>query len=121
MFDLKRPCAECPFRRSRAAAYGLRPQRLEDIRTAPAFQCHKTLGSIQMSEDAGSVQRHSGDRPQQCAGLMAVLHASGQPNQIMQVAQRMGVFDAAVIDPTDTFDDWAAIEIAHAAGEMDRM
>ncbi|NEI52701.1 hypothetical protein GR217_34345 [Rhizobium leguminosarum] len=92
MFDLKRPCRNCPFRQGQGERFRLHPDRLRDIVEAPAFQCHKT---VDYSEDEPA----PGDRPQQCAGLMAVLHRSDRPNQIMQVASRISDFDPAALDP----------------------
>lgn len=112
MFDLKRPCKDCPFRRSRAGAYRLKPERLEEIRTATAFQCHKTA-----DYSAGDDEGRSGDKPQQCAGLMAVLHAQKTPNQIMQVAQRLISYDPGRIETLDTFPTWEDVQKAHGRQE----
>lgn len=95
MFDLKRPCVNCPFRIGQGSRFQLHPQRLEEIFEATAFQCHKTVDYSNFEDE----DARSGDRPQQCAGLMAVLHRSGQHNQIMQVAGRLSDFDAALVDP----------------------
>jgi hypothetical protein len=92
MFDLKRPCVNCPFRKGVGETFQLHPERLREIFNATAFQCHKT---VDYSDDEPS----SGDRPQQCAGLMAVLHRSDRHNQIMQVAERLGHFDPSTVDP----------------------
>lgn len=93
MFDLKRPCVTCPFRKGQGSRFQLHPKRIRDIVDAPAFQCHNTV-----DYDAPRSKR-AGDRPQQCAGLMAVLHRTGQHNQIMQVAERISAFDPATVDP----------------------
>lgn len=82
MSDLKNPCDGCPFRRANASVFSFTAARLEQIRAAPAFQCHRTLRG----------------RPQQCAGLMATLHRDGEPNQIMQVAERLGALNPEEID-----------------------
>lgn len=94
MFDLKRPCVNCPFRRGQGSLFQMHPDRLAEIIAAVAFQCHKT---VDYSSYEG--EGRAGDRPQQCAGLMAVLHRAGQPNQIMQVASRLGFLDPAAVDP----------------------
>ena len=104
MFDLKRPCSDCPFTRSHASAYQLPPERLADIKAAPAFQCHKTLDSVSKTPCA----------PQQCAGLMAVLHANGTPNAIMQVASRIIDHNPADINTDNTFSSWEDVCEAHA-------
>lgn len=109
MFDLKRPCVNCPFRIGVGSTFALHPERLADIFAAPAFQCHKTV-DYENYEDA---EARSGDRPQQCAGLMAVLHRSDRHNQIMQVAERLTDFDPATVDPER--EAYASIEAATAA------
>lgn len=91
MFDLKRPCMNCPFRKGQGELFGLR--NLDDIFAAPAFQCHKTV-----DYSIGDKGR-PGDNPQQCAGLMAILHREGKPNQIMQVGERLDRFDPEQLDP----------------------
>lgn len=110
MFALKRPCANCPFRRGAGEAFGLGRERLEEIAEAPAFQCHKTLS---WTDDGSSAP---GQRPQQCAGLMAVLHREGRDNQIMQVAQRLRALDPSLLDPRgEAYDTWAEALAAHEA------
>ncbi len=76
MFKLTRPCANCPFRKSQGHLFGLHPERLQEILEAPAFQCHKTV-----DYDTESGVGVAGDKPQQCAGLMGLLHKAGRPNQ----------------------------------------
>jgi len=99
MFDRKRPCVGCPFRRGQGSQFRMSPERLEEIRTGPAFQCHKTL---------------DGNRPQQCAGLMAVLRREGDDNQIMQVAARLGAAEFGGLDPRgEAYASWAEVQDAH--------
>lgn len=99
MFKLKRPCANCPFLKSQGKNFNLGADRVREIVHAPAFQCHKTVDYD--AEEGSSLQ---GDKPQQCAGLMSVLHKSGQPNQIMRVAERISDFDATRLDHDLTYD-----------------
>lgn len=109
MFDLKRPCVNCPFRKGQGSLFRLHPERLRDIVTATAFQCHKTVDYDNYHDAEG----RAGDRPQQCAGLMTVLHRSGEPNQIMQIAERLTDFDPATLDPNG--EAYASIKEALAA------
>lgn len=92
MFDLKRPCNNCPFRKGQGSLFALGAERVAGIVDGPAFQCHKT---VDYSEDAAL----PGDRPQQCAGLMAVLNRSNRLNTIMQVASRLGHLSLDALDP----------------------
>lgn len=98
MFDLKSPCADCPFRIGYGERFRLGEMRLREIMTAEAFQCHKTV-DYSVTDDNGFEKPHAGDNPQQCAGLMAVLHRIDRPNTIMQIASRLGHLDLDAIDP----------------------
>jgi hypothetical protein len=114
VFDLTRPCVNCPFRVGQGSRFQLAPERLQGIINAVAFQCHKTV-------DYSDEEPRAGDKPQQCAGLMAVLHRSNRHNQIMQVAERLGAFDSNKLDPEA--EAYASIEetlAAHAGKEPDR-
>lgn len=104
MFDLKQPCVSCPFRIGQGELFRLELERLQEIVAAVAFQCHKT---VDYSDDEAPA---SGSRPQQCAGLMAILHREGRLNQIMQVAQRLGVLDTSQLDPKQ--EAYASLEDA---------
>jgi hypothetical protein len=88
MFDLKKPCNNCPFLKTQGRLFGLSRLRLKGIFRSPAFQCHKTLNG----------------RPQQCAGIMSVLHKSNKPNSIMDVAEAMTDWRAADLDHTNTYN-----------------
>lgn len=88
--------------------------RLREIREAPAFQCHKTVDYDGVEDEDGEVIPSVGDRPQQCAGLMTVLHRIGEPNSIMRVAMRLGQFDPSTLDPErEVYTTWAKVAKAH--------
>lgn len=108
MFDLRRPCSNCPWRKGQGSLFALTKERIAGILGGTAFQCHKTV-----DYGGDDCAPSPGDRPQQCAGLMAVLHRSGQPNQIMQVASRLGAIDLDAVDPDGTA--YASLEEAARA------
>ena len=113
MFDLKRPCVNCPFRKGQGECFRLNRLRLREIRRAVAFQCHKTVDYE--TEDR---EKRQGDRPQQCAGLMAVLAREGEANQITQVAGRFGV-DLSGLDPdNEAYESWDAAVAAHCGEDQ---
>lgn len=111
MFDLKRPCKNCPFLKSQGHLFRLGEERVRGIVDAPAFQCHKTLDF-----DADDGEGRAGDQPQQCAGLMALLHKEGRANQIMRVAERISNFDASKIDASGVYDSTEDAIAAHEEG-----
>src|SRR5262245_45443771 len=97
-FDLTRPCADCPFRSDRT--FGLLPARVREILGNPkghkwwpaaSFPCHKT---IDYSSDRTIIPKTA----QQCAGVMAILHREGRPNDAMQLAERMGMWSPSKLD-----------------------
>jgi hypothetical protein len=99
MFALKKPCVNCPFKKSSGGLFGLRKERLLEIFEAPAFQCHKSV-------DYSSDEPTHGDNPIQCAGLIALHHKEGNANQITQVATRLIGYNPAIIDGSDVFDSY---------------
>lgn len=109
-FDLKRPCSNCPFRHD-VAPY-IRPERAQEIGSAllqgKSFACHKTVA---YDEDGNHVQRRE-HLEQHCAGAMIVLAYMERPNQLMQVASRIGVLDLSSLDMGApvfrTMQDWYA-------------
>ncbi|URJ76316.1 hypothetical protein MF621_004022 (plasmid) [Bacillus velezensis] len=83
-FDLKTPCKDCPFIKGSRTNISLPHERIEeivnDIRDDKSFICHKTL-ELQKSD-----QQH-------CGGAMIFLEREERPNQIMRIAERIGVYD----------------------------
>ena len=113
MFDLKRPCIDCPFRKGVGERFQLPPLRLREIKHAVAFQCHRTVDYENFDDD----EKRQGKKPQQCAGLMAVLIREDCPNSIMQVAERFGR-DLSGIDPErEAYESWNEVLKAHCPEE----
>ena len=113
MFDLKRPCMNCPFRKGQGEHFGLSRLRLREIKRGDAFQCHATVDYDNFDDP----EKRSGDRPQQCAGLMAVLLREGETNTIMQLAERLAGIRFDDLDPEhEAYETWAQVLAAHAKG-----
>lgn len=110
MFKLTRPCASCPFKPGQGERFQLCKERLREIMTAPAFQCHKTV-----DYDA-EYEGRAGDHPQQCAGLMILLHRADRPNQIMQVGERLKGFDPARLELSAGYPSIFSAVRAHLQG-----
>jgi hypothetical protein len=84
-FDLKRPCANCPFRK--VGAIELHPQRLPSIvagllaNDRDWFKCHKTLHLPRDRRDS------------QCVGSMVYLLKVDAPSVSMRMAAAFGWLD----------------------------
>lgn len=113
MFDLKKPCGNCPFRKGQGERFNLGTERCLEILNGEAFQCHKTV-DYRYEDDP---YKRQGKKPQQCAGVMSLLHRAGLPNQIMRVAERLGAADFSKLDHTDVYGDMAEAIEAHSAGQ----
>jgi hypothetical protein len=112
MFGLKRPCKTCPFRKGAGRGFGLRADRLAEIFEAPAFQCHDTV-DYDAWEDGGD---RAGRKPQQCAGLIALLEKEGRRNNITQVAARMMGYDPARVDGSEVYENIEECVADHGFG-----
>lgn len=111
MFDLKRPCSNCPFRKGQGELFQFPLLRLWEIKHATAFQCHKTVDYNHFDDS----DKRQGKHPQQCAGLMAILQRENCANSIMQVAERFDI-DLSGLDPdNDAYACWDDVLSAHGA------
>lgn len=82
-FDLKTPCIDCPFIKGSRTNVSLRKGRIEgiidDLRKDMSFICHKTIDKPQREQ-------------QHCAGALIFLEREDRPNQMMRIAERLGLY-----------------------------
>jgi hypothetical protein len=94
-FDLVRPCAKCPFR-SDIEPY-LHAERGWELRKAilndATFACHET-----MVETEGGEDMTEGPNSQHCAGVLVILERMKKPNQMVRIAERLGMYDRRKLD-----------------------
>ncbi|MEX3625468.1 hypothetical protein [Viridibacillus arvi] len=92
MFELKRPCKDCPFVKGSSTNRSLEEGRIDRIIDSlhedHIFSCHKTIdyGTLEEFEDRLQPQNKF------CAGALNYLKKEGKPNQPMQIAERLGFF-----------------------------
>lgn len=109
MFKLTRPCVTCPFRKGQGPLFMMDEERVREIVEQPSFQCHKTVDYETWEDPIGRQGKH----PQQCAGLMSLLHRAGKPNQIMQVGERLGEFDPSKLRHDEVYKSLSGAIRAH--------
>ena len=101
-FQLITPCKNCPFRTD-IKAY-LKPQRVEEICDSliykqQSFPCHKTT-----KDDDGNTCETPNS--QHCAGALIFLEKQDRPNQMMRIAERLGLYNRHKLDmDAPVFDD----------------
>lgn len=89
LFRLKKPCANCPFRKS--GAIDLRPGRLQGIIDGllnddmSVFHCHKT------THDYGCDGYMPDGSESYCVGALIYLHKARHPNVAMRLAYVLGI------------------------------
>jgi len=89
-FNLKRPCANCPFRKEPVFYLGTarRQEIAETLRSDyNSFPCHQTTLTNDQGEYKGTQQE------EHCAGAAIVLEKQGRPNILMRLAQREGKYN----------------------------
>lgn len=85
-YDLTTPCDECPYLKKLKRGFTI--ARLRSLAGEGSFHCHKT----------GSQDEESGDfipteNSQHCAGMLIFFEKRNSPNQMMRIAERIGMYD----------------------------
>lgn len=80
-YTMTEPCDNCPFRSDKP--FPLMTGRAGEIINGGEFPCHKT--TIEFGA--------TGENEQSCAGLMILLEKENRPNQMMRIAERLGMYD----------------------------
>lgn len=101
-YNLKRPCSNCPFRSD--VHFPMTKARRRDIAKSilnrqETFSCHKT------NEFCGDNAIET-QNSQHCAGAMVILEKMERPNQMMRIAERLGMYDRENLDmDSPVYDD----------------
>lgn len=89
------PCADCPFLKKNAKSYGAR--RLREF-ADQNFHCHKT-GICTEDEETGGEYLPTEDSLA-CAGHLIYNEKRERPNQMMRIAERLGMYDRRKLNMT---------------------
>lgn len=112
-FTMTKPCPKCPFRTD-VPAYLNGPRAQEIVHSIVGqqqqFPCHQTT---EHDDDSEYVP---GDGEQHCAGAMILLEKIEQPNQLMRISERCGIYDANKLDMTQPVFDTPEEFIRHHGG-----
>ncbi len=100
-------CPSCPFHRvklGRQLRDSLSPERRREIVDSMlvegrSFLCHSEAHGLEPAGPAG---------PRQCTGAAVVLAREGHPNQVMQIAARLG--EPPFVDPGERVIPWTSLE-----------
>lgn len=106
-FGLTKPCADCPFRTDiRPYLRKGRIDMLEEDLRDKTFACHKTVNH----EAHGSAQL---ENTSHCAGALILLEKIERPSRMMEIAERLGIYDRTKLDMgAPVFDSFDAMKEA---------
>jgi hypothetical protein len=93
-YKMTKPCDNCPFRRSGGVRL-TRARLLGIVNAEGVFPCHKTTGVCGTKPAEESM----------CAGFMCFRENIEQPNQLMRIAERVGMYDASKLQDRDQVFD----------------
>lgn len=89
-YDLRAPCAKCPFR-SDIRPF-IRAERARGILEGNAeFACHATLDYDNRDSDGEASET---PKTNHCAGVLIILERECRPHQMMRICERLGMYDA---------------------------
>lgn len=89
-FDLRKPCANCPFRSD--VRFPLRRAReIADALERSTFACHKTV-------DYSNGEARETEQTRHCAGALIMRVHMDDFGQMMRIAYRLGLFDPTKLD-----------------------
>lgn len=89
-YTLYKPCDACPFLKGS----GFKLPALKR-HAAGEFACHKTC-TLDDTEGVFEPRKNS----PHCAGALIFLEKRGQPNQMMRICERLGMYDRSKLDMT---------------------
>lgn len=111
-FNLKKPCAQCPFRTD-VTPYITSERAAEichSLVNGASFPCHKTTKHSE-EEDSDMVCT---PKSEMCAGAMILLEKIERPNQMMRIGERIGMYDHRKLDMSQpVYDSPEAMIKAH--------
>jgi len=92
-YGMTKPCDACPFLKKFKHAFTMK--RLQEFASS-AFHCHKT-GTTQ-EDGEGSDEFVANENSSYCAGALIFCEKRNQPNQMMRIAERIGLYQRDKLD-----------------------
>jgi len=95
VYRVLKPCSNCPFTDNGEAMH-LRDGRVDEIKAmlledkGNSFNCHKTVYNLEKDMSPYDGGKHP---LKMCAGAYNFLKKEDKPNDIMQIAERLGIED----------------------------
>jgi hypothetical protein len=107
MFEVKRPCKDCPFVKGSSTNRSLPPERLESIAHEVThgghFFCHKTIDYSEERDNGENFKPK--EKEHLCAGSILYMQREGKDTDFLQIMERMGNYDPSEYKGTELLID----------------
>ncbi len=110
-FNLKKPCKDCPFLKSkeRFLCDSRYKEIAEDLVNDKSFSCHKTND---FDSEGMAIET---TKTEHCAGALIMLEKMDNPNQFMNIGRFFGLYDPSNLDMNsdvyDSFNEMARCDV----------
>lgn len=115
-YTLTKPCLKCPFRKDSLKGWLGRHRAIgisDGItRMQGTFACHETVEYVDCEDDTDDGTRKTKDT-QHCARALMMLEKLEQPNQMMRISERLGLYDRRKLDMNANVFDTPKQFISH--------
>lgn len=120
-FSLKSPCTQCPFR-SDITPF-ITGERADEIVNAvlveeKTFTCHKALNGEWNDSTIGEGEEcySPSAKDIHCAGALVLITRNGAPHRMLQLAERLGLYDPSDLNmAAPVYESGSAMIEAHFA------
>lgn len=89
-YTMTKPCDECPFLKKHKHGFTLK--QLQQFAVGQ-FPCHK---SAEINDETGAYE--ATQKSVHCAGALIFNEKRNQPNQMMRICERLGMYDHRKLD-----------------------
>lgn len=90
-YTMTQPCDACPFLNTPNMRRGFTLKRLHEFADNGTFPCHKTADESE--DEDGCSEFIAGAKSVACAGALIFCEKRDRPNQLMRIAERVGMYD----------------------------
>jgi hypothetical protein len=107
MFNVKKPCKDCPFVKGSITNQTLLPSRMKeivhDVTHDGHFFCHKTIDYAKEKEHGDSFKPIEGE--QLCAGSVLYIQRAGANTQFLEIMELLGEYDPSCLSGEELLID----------------
>lgn len=90
-YGMTTPCDACPFLKGSGFTFASLTRH-----ASGQFGCHKACRLVEDGDEGATYEPHA--KTPHCAGALIFLEKQRRPHQMMRIAERLGMYDAAKLN-----------------------